>query len=153
MKPIWWLLNISLIYEHGRIYLEVTFWYELYWFFLRSLIYLVAGSWFAQILSGMSFIPWSQIRHWFATPTSFVPLLPWYILESGQIVGQRFCGWVGVHTSLTSLAFPNNTPRWAGKPSSSCCAYGETEGERCYCNNGCEPPDWKCLLTNSLASS
>lgn len=42
----------------------------------------------------------NQIRYWLATPTKFVPLLLYYVLQAGQIVGQKFFDWFGVYMYL-----------------------------------------------------
>jgi hypothetical protein len=40
-----------------------------------------------------------QIRYWLVTSTRFVPPLPAHILQVGQIIDKRFCGWFGVDMS------------------------------------------------------
>lgn len=35
----------------------------------------------------------SWTSHELVTPTSSAPSLPQHVLQAGQIVGQRFCGW------------------------------------------------------------
>ena len=42
-----------------------------------------------------------QVRHWLVAPPSSVWPFPQHILQAGQIIGQRFCGWVGVQISLS----------------------------------------------------
>lgn len=47
------------------------------------------GSHYTEFHSGFTSL-------WLTTPISFAPTLPQHILEAGQIVGLRYCGWVDV---------------------------------------------------------
>lgn len=43
----------------------------------------------------------SEIRHWLATPTNFIPPIPKHILQTRQIIGGCFSVWVTVQKSLS----------------------------------------------------
>ena len=44
-----------------------------------------------------------------ATPSKSMPPLPQHTLQAGQIVGRKFCGWVGVYASVSVESLP--TPK------------------------------------------
>ena len=52
----------------------------------------------------------SWARHWLAIPSIFAPSLFLHISQAGQILGKRFCGWVGV--TLPPLEGPSAYRRW-----------------------------------------
>ena len=51
-----------------------------------------------MVMGGFPLLAWnsSWTSHWLATPIISVPSLPQHILLAGQILGGRFCVWVGV---------------------------------------------------------
>lgn len=65
-------------------------------------MYLVSGL-VTKAVMGIAFFSWKwaiiSIRYWLAT-TSSMPLMPKHIFQEEQIVGQRFCGLIGVHITL-----------------------------------------------------
>lgn len=69
----------------------------------RFLVYPISGFWpskWYQTWVPSHGVSSNWVRYLFATPTNSVPSLPQHILQAGQIIGQRFYGWVGVQFSF-----------------------------------------------------
>lgn len=66
----------------------------------------------SNVRNGFHHVEWtlSQIRNWLASSVSSTLPLHWHILKAGQILGQMFCSWIGVHISfLTACRVPLHT--------------------------------------------